>query len=95
MSQEDHTFEVQVKLQKAKDVIKTLFNHLNQKYLSELRKDEDKPAEFMYSTYSLNSGVIKSSPEERKLLKEIVPFVQTALVRLYIEDDEDGRDKIF
>ena len=93
VAQEDHTFEVQVKLQKAKDVIKTLFNHLNQKYLSELRKDEDKPAEFMYSTYSHNYEVIKK--EERKLLKDIVPFVQTALVRLYIEDDEDGRDKIF
>ena len=47
----------------------------------------------MYSTYALNENVIKK--EERKLLKEIVPFVQTALIRLYIEEGDEGRDKIY
>ena len=65
-------FDDTAKLQKAKDALKGLFHHLNQKYLSELRKDEDKQAEFMYSNYALNQNVIK---KDRKMLKEIVPFV--------------------
>ena len=46
----------------------------------------------MYSTYALNENVIKK--EERRLLRDIVPFVQTALIRLYIEDGDAGRSKI-
>ena len=42
------------KYTEAKKAIRTLFHHLNQRYLSELRKDEDKQAEFMYSDYSFN-----------------------------------------
>ena len=72
--------------------MKGLFHHLNQKYLSELRKDEEKQAEFMYSDYALNQNVIKKDP---KKLKEIVPFVQTALIRLYIDMGDDGREKIY
>ena len=41
-------------MKKAKDAMRQLFHHLNQKYLSELRKDDDKMAEFMYSNYALN-----------------------------------------
>ena len=70
-----------------------MFHHLNQKYLSELRKDEDKLAEFMQSEYRLNENVIKT--EEAKPLREIVALVQTALIRLYIEDDVNGRQKIY
>jgi len=33
--------------------------------------------------------------EEKRALKEIVPLVQTALIRLYLEDDRGGREKIF
>ena len=66
---------------------------MNQKYLSELRKDEDKLAEFMQSEYRLNENVIKT--EEAKPLREIVALVQTALIRLYIEDDVNGRQKIY
>ena len=48
----------------------------------------------MYSTYALNENAIKK--EEKKMLRDIVPFVQTALIRLYIEDEEEeGRKKIF
>ena len=68
-----------------------MFHHLNQKYLSELRKDEDKLAEFMQSEYRLNENVIKT--EEAKPLREIVALVQTALIRLYIEDDV--KDEIY
>lgn len=91
-SRDGKTFEAIDKLRLAKDAMKGLFHHLNQKYLSELRKDEDKQAEFMYSNYALNENVIK---KDRKLLKEIVPFVQTALIRLYIDMGDEGRDKIF
>jgi len=85
-------FNATDKLKKAKAAMKDLFYHLNQKYLSELRKDEDKQAEFMYSTYALNENVIKKDP---KLLREIIPFVQTALIRLYIDMEDEGREKIF
>ena len=85
-------FDDVAKLQKAKDAMKGLFHHLNQKYLSELRKDEEKQAEFMYSDYALNQNVIKKDP---KKLKEIVPFVQTALIRLYIDMGDEGREKIY
>ena len=86
-----------IKYAEAKKAIRNLFHHLNQRYLSELRKDEDKQAEFMYSDYARNINTIKK--DERKLLKEIVPFVQTALIRLYIEEsdekEEDRRQKIY
>jgi len=74
-------------------MIKGLFYQLNQKYLNEIRKDEDKQAEFMYSNYALNENVIKR--DEKRLLKEILPFVQTALIRLYLDEGDEGRDKIY
>jgi len=53
------------------------------KYLSELKRDEDKYAEFMYSDmYTLNENCIKQ--DEKKLLRDIVPLVQTALIHMYI-----------
>ena len=74
-------------------MLKGLFHHLNQRYLSDLRKDEDKQADFIYSIYTTNQDAIKK--DEKRLLKDILPFVQTALIRLYIEDEVDGRQKIY
>ena len=88
----NQNFDETAKMKEARKALKGLFHHLNQKYLSELRKDEEKQAEFMYSDYAMNQNVIKKEP---KKLKEIVPFVQTALIRLYIDDGDDGRDKIY
>jgi len=69
-----------------------LFAYLNTGYLKELRKDEEKAADFMYSEYTQNFNAIRK--DKQVLLKDIVPFVQTALVRLYIEDEERGSQKI-
>ena len=90
--QNDRNFNEVEKMKQAKVAILQLFHHLNQKYLSELRKDDDKMAEFMYSNYALNQNVIK---KDQRKLKEIVPFVQTALIWLYIDMDDAGRDKIY
>jgi len=84
-------FDAQSKLLKAKEQLRNLFQHLNQRYLKELRKDEEKVAEFMYSIYCVQQAIKR---EPAPLLKEIVPFVQTALIRLYIEDDVEGSKKI-
>ena len=54
MNNSDQPFDAQEKFKKAKDMLKGLFHHLNQRYLSDLRKDEDKQADFNYSIYSNN-----------------------------------------
>ena len=85
-------FQPQMKLRSAKEQIVKLFEYLNTGYLKELRKDEEKSAEFMYSEYTQNFNAIKK--DKPVLLKEIVPFVQTALVRLYVEDEDRGAQKV-
>ena len=88
----DTDFDVQREEMKAKTAVKQLLHHLNLKYLSELRKDEDKVADFMQSTWTLNPECIK--PQEQWKLRDIVPLVQTALIRLYIEDGPEGKANI-
>lgn len=87
-------FDETQKIGEAKKAMRQLFHHMNQKYLSELRKDEEKQTDFMYSDYNPNPNVIK---KEKRLLKDIVAFVQTALIRLYIDMDEreNGRELIY
>ena len=85
----DPNFNLDQKHHEAKDAVRGLLEILNNKYLSELRKDEDKKAEFMYSMFSDVHNQIKK--EEPKLLREILELVQTAIIKLYIEGNRQDR----
>ena len=62
-----------------------------QKYLAELRKDPDKKAEFMYSQFSMFYQYI--NVDQEKSLKDILSLVQTAIIKLYIESNQ--QEKIY
>ena len=82
-------FDLDVKHREAKEAVQGLLEILNAKYLSELRKDVDKKAEFIYSQFSEVHYQIKK--EEPKLLREILELVQTAIIKLYIEKNQQDR----
>ena len=44
-------------------------------YLKDLRKDEEKVAQFMYSDYNIGANINAIKKDRPVLLKEIVPFV--------------------
>ena len=51
-AQQDLNFNLDQKHHEAKEAVKGLLEFPNAKYLADLRKDEDKKAEFMYSSFS-------------------------------------------
>ena len=77
----------------AKEAVKELLEILMQKYLAELRKDPDKKAEFMYSQFSMVHQYIRVN--EEKTLKEILSLVQTAIIKLYIESNQQEKVSAF
>lgn len=80
-AQTDVTFDLTKKHAEAKESVKQLLDYLNAKYLSELRRDDTKMAEFMYSNFSHPyQQYIKTN--EQQPLKDIVSLVQTALIKL-------------
>ncbi len=81
------TPEIEKKHKEAKDAIRGLLEKLNAKYVSELRKDPNKEAEFMVSTFSDISAKIRG---DRYKLKDILSLVQMAIIKMYIEADKDG-----
>lgn len=60
---------------------------LNDKYVSELRTDPNKEAEFMTSQFSNIASIIR---KENYKLKDILGIVQMAIVKMFIEADENG-----
>ena len=60
---------------------------LNAKYVAELRKDPNKEAEFMTSTFSDIKDKIR---QEKYKLVDILRIVQMAIIKMYIEADKDG-----
>ena len=68
-------------------------SHFNEKFVHQLRQDEDMLADFMHSKYAINGKNVLV--REDKQLKDIIQFVQTAMVRLYIENNDKAGLKVF
>ena len=79
----------------ARDAIRALLEILNAKYSSEIRNNPHKEAEFMTSKYSPLDSTIKRDKTVK--LKDILQLVQTAIIKMFIEADENGNleDKVF
>jgi hypothetical protein len=84
LQMQDVNFNIEQKHREAKEAVKGLLEFLNAKYLSELRKDGDKKAEFIYSKFSYERNKIRDEP---KYLRDILKLVQTAILKLYIEGE--------
>lgn len=81
------TPEIDKKHKEAKEMIRGLLERLNAKYVAELRKDPNKEAEFMVSTFSDVAGKIR---QDRYKLKDILGLVQMAIIKMYVEADNNG-----
>jgi hypothetical protein len=76
------------KNREAKEAIRNLLEILNAKYVSELRKDPHKEAEFLHSDYSPLDKTLKRDMKIK--LREILQLVQMAIVKMYVEADDNG-----
>jgi len=86
-SRSGSTPDVQKKTREAQDAIRSLLEIFNSKYVAELRKDPNKEVEFMVSTFSQVAPKIR---QEKQKLKDIVSHIQTAIVKMYIDADNNG-----
>jgi hypothetical protein len=80
---------VEDKNREAKEAIRGLLEILNAKYVSELRKDPHKEAEFLTSNYSPLDKTLKHDMKVK--LRDILQLVQIAIVKMYVEADIDGK----
>jgi len=81
------TPDIQKKTREAQDAIRSLLEIFNSKYVAELRKDPNKEVEFMVSNFSQVASKIR---QEKQKLKDIVSHIQTAIVKMYIDADNNG-----
>mmetsp|Transcript_16316 Transcript_16316/g.27575 ORF Transcript_16316/g.27575 Transcript_16316/m.27575 type:complete len:442 (-) Transcript_16316:888-2213(-) len=75
------------KVGECKRVVAQILEHKNQKFISEIKLKPQETMKFLYSKYSPFSSFIKV---ERKgvLLREVLCFVQTNLIKLYAEQND-------
>lgn len=81
------TPDIAKRTREAQDAIRSLLEIFNSKYVAELRKDPNKEIEFMVSTFS---GVASKIRQEKQKLRDIVGHIQTAIVKMYIDADQNG-----
>lgn len=81
------TPDISKKTKEIQDAIRVVLEQCNSKYVDELRKDPNKEVEFMVSEFSPVASKIR---RDKVKLREIVGHVQTAIVKLYLEADNNG-----
>lgn len=79
--------DVERKYKEAREEIRRLLEIINSKYVAELRKDPNKDAEFMISQFS---DIEKKINKEKQKLKDILSLVQMAIIKLYVDTDNNG-----
>jgi len=86
--------DIEKKHREAKRAIRELLLIINTKYVNELRKDPNKEAEFMVSQFS---DIHQKITTERKKLRDILQLVQMAIIKMFIEADQnsDLEQKVF
>ena len=82
-------FDEEQKNSDAKDKMRELLEILNAKYIDALRNDPLKEAEFLYSQFSPFKQCIKTT--EKFLLKDILSLVQTNILKMYIEKNDEEK----
>lgn len=77
----------QNKVAESKKYVIAILEHKNQMFVSELNKNQNKSVKFLYSKFSPFSNWIKKDKqvETGVILKEVVSFIQTNLIKLYVE----------
>lgn len=74
------------KIHESKSAIIPILEHKNNMFTSELAKNQNKLKKFQYSKFSPFSSLIKKEKTEAGTnLKEVTAFVQTNLIKLYVE----------
>jgi hypothetical protein len=75
-----------LKIIESKKIVAQILEHKNQKFTAELKKNPNKIVKFQYSNFSPFSNFIKKEQKENGvLLKDVVSFIQTNLIKLYVE----------
>ena len=59
--------------------------HKNRLFIPDLKKDKNKLIQFQYSKFSPFEGHIQTDKQGMVVLKDVVSFIQTALMKLYVE----------
>ena len=76
------------KVEESKLIVAQILEYKNRIFLPELKKPQlknTKTVNFQYSIYSPFSAVVKKDKSGGTLLKDVVAFIQTTLVKLYCE----------
>lgn len=72
------------KIKESKIKVCQILESKNQQFIGELKKNPNKSKKFQYSKFSPFSNFIKKS-KEGALLKDVVAFIQTNIIKLYVE----------
>lgn len=78
-------------IKQGKKAIASILEVLNLKFTSEVKKDPEREAKFLYSKFSPFADNINQ--KRKVLLKDILSLVQTNLLKMYVENKE--KDKIY
>lgn len=79
--------DIDKKYKEARDEIRRLLEIINAKYVAELRKDPNKDAVFMVSSFS---DIAQKISKDKKKLKDILSLVQMAIIKLLVDSDNGG-----
>jgi len=85
MEQDVKDLNIEKKIIESKKVVAQILEHKNQKFTSDLRKNPNKKVKFQYSKFSPFSSLIKQEKSGEVLVKDVVAFIQTNLIKLYVE----------
>ena len=68
----------------------------NKQFTSELIRNQNKTVKFQYSKFSPFTDLIKQDKHGNLLMKDVTSFLQTNLIKLYVEQgDKDSVYKFF
>lgn len=72
------------KIKESKIKVCQILESKNQQFIGELKKNPNKKQKFQYSKFSPFQNFIKKT-KDGALLKDVVTFIQTNLIKLYVE----------
>ena len=67
-------------------IVCQILEHKNKLFIPDLKKDKNKMISFQYSKFSPFEGNIKTDKQGQVLLRDVVALIQTALIKLYVEN---------